>query len=109
MLLDAQQVAGGVTDRAVTDAAGLINGLLDDLGAVGLKLRKRGIQVWCGKDEHRAGAFCHHLANSAALRAGDARVNGGRVQDNRSPSLAGWADCDPTHLETRRRQDGTGG
>src|SRR5690606_36310870 len=52
-LLDPDQVARGVAEGAVADAVGLVDRLLDDLGAAGLQPVEDAVEV--GGGQHGAG------------------------------------------------------
>src|SRR3954468_24472130 len=98
LLVDAQEVARGVAERAVTDSVGLLRRLLDDLGARGLQPLEGPVQVLRGQQQHPVGALGHHLADDAALVVGDTGVDGRRVQDDRrGVGLAGRSDGHPAH------------
>src|SRR6185312_10412362 len=94
-LLHAQQVAGGIAHGAVTHAVGLHGRFLHDLGAAGLDLFERSIEV-LGRQQHdRVGALGHHLGDGALLLVGDAGAGVRREQHDGGSGLLGWTDGDP--------------
>src|SRR3954452_25616805 len=75
-LLDAEQVAGRIAERAVADPVGLVGRLLDDLGVAGLQPLERAIEVLGGQVDAGEGALGHHLGDRAALFVGGAGRDG---------------------------------
>src|SRR5690348_7761135 len=79
VLVDADQVARGIAERAVADAVRLLGRLLDDLGVAGLQPLEGAVQVVGGQGDDRVGSLGHHLADGAALLVGDTRSEERRV------------------------------
>src|SRR3954447_16968956 len=94
-LLDADQGACGIAERAVADPVGLVDRLLDDLGVAGLQPREGAVDVPGGQVDAGVGPFGHHLGDRAALVVGEAGGGRRRVQDDRRVGLVGRADGDP--------------
>src|SRR5262245_15845630 len=86
-LLDTDEVAGGVAERAVANAVGLVGRLLHDLDVVAGDLLERLVHVVGCQEQHGVRALGHHLADRAPLVVGDARVHGRRVQDDAGVGL----------------------
>jgi DHA3 family tetracycline resistance protein-like MFS transporter len=81
-LLDADQVAGGVTEGAIADPVGLVGRLLDDVGVAGLEPLEDSVEVGGGQVDAGVGALGHHLGDRAALVLGDAGGGLRRVQND---------------------------
>jgi hypothetical protein len=96
-LLDADQVARGIADGAVSHAVRLLDRLLDDLGAAGLQLLEGAVEIGGRQQETSIGALGHHLDDGAALVVGDAGVDGRRMQHDGRVGLVRGADRDPAH------------
>src|ERR1700736_3878032 len=73
-LLDADQVARGITEGAVANPVRLRGRLLDDLGAAGLHPLEGAVEVGGGQEDDGVAALGHHLDDGAALVVGDAGV-----------------------------------
>src|SRR5687768_7421655 len=71
-LRDADEVAGGVAERAVAGAPALVHRLLEDVGPGGPDLLERGVEVVGG--EHQP--VEHALGQQGAERVGVGRVLG---------------------------------
>src|SRR5918997_409406 len=97
LLLDADQVPGGIAEGAVADPVRLVGRLLHDLRVAGLQPFEGGVEVGGGQVDAGVGALRHHLGDRAALVVGDAGVGLRRVEDDRRVGLAGRADRDPVH------------
>src|SRR4051794_11549702 len=96
-LEDADEVAGGVAERAVAHAPRLVGRLLDDVDVDRLQLLEGAVDVLGGEVDAAVGALRHHLRDRAALLVGDAGVHGRRVQHDGGAGLAGGTDRDPVH------------
>jgi hypothetical protein len=96
-LLDADQVARRVAERAVANPVGLIGRLLDDLRVPGLQPLEGGVEIGGRQVDAGEGALGHHLGDRAALVVGDAGRGTRRVEDDRGAGLVGRPDRDPVH------------
>src|SRR5262249_28634458 len=96
-LLDADQIARGIAERAVADPVRLVGRLLDDFCVAGLQAVEGALEILGGEVDARVGPLRHHLGDRAALLVGDARGGARRVQDDRRAGLVGRADGDPVH------------
>src|SRR6516162_10481569 len=98
LLLNADQVAGGITEGAVANPVRLLGRLLDDLGVTGLKPVEDGVEVGGGQEDAGVAALGHHLGDRAALVVGDAATGSARrLQDYGRAGLAEGTDRDPAH------------
>src|SRR6516165_3661503 len=96
LLLNADQVAGGITEGAVANPVRLLGRLLDDLGVAGLQPLEEAVEVLGGQEDAGVAALGHHLRDGAALVVGDAAARRGRrLQDDGRAGLAGGADRNP--------------
>src|SRR3954447_22275138 len=66
-LLDPEQVAGRIAERAVADAVGLVGRLLDDFGVAALQSLERRVDVLGRQQDRGVGALRHHLGDRASL------------------------------------------
>ena len=94
-LVDADEVARGIAERAVANAIGLLGRFLDDLAVGGLQPGEGAVEVRGGQGDDPVGALGHHLGDGATLVVGDGRVDARRVQDDGRAGLAGRSDGDP--------------
>src|SRR3954470_10868046 len=97
-LPDADEVAGGVAEGAVAHSVRLVGRFLDDLGVAGLHLLEGAVEVLGGEQDPAERALRHHLGDGAALVVGDARIDGGRCEEQVRVGLVGRPDGDPAHL-----------
>src|SRR6516225_9524711 len=98
LLLDADQVARGITEGTVANPVRLLGRLLDDLGVAGLQPLEEAVEVLGGQEDAGVAALGHHLGDGAALIVGDAAARRrGRLQDDGRAGLVGGADGDPAH------------
>src|SRR5215216_2738893 len=74
-LLDADQVARGIAERAVANPVRLVGRLLHDL-RVALQALEDAVDVVGGQVDACEGALGHHLGDGAALLVGDAGGGG---------------------------------
>ena len=96
-LLDADEIAGRIAERAVANAVGLLGRLLDDLGIAGLQPVEGVVEILGSQEDPAVGALGHHLGDRAALVVGDTGVDGRRRQEDGGVGLVGGADGDPAH------------
>ena len=97
-LADPDQGARGIAEGAVANAVGLLDRLLDDLGAAGLQPLEGAVEVLGGQGDAGVAALGHHLGDGAALVLGGAAPGSRRrLQDDGRAGLARRADRDPAH------------
>src|SRR5215470_16806448 len=72
-LLDADQVARRIAERAVADPVRLVGRLLDNLGVARLQAFESAVEIFGGEVDAGVGSLGHHLGDGAALVVGDAR------------------------------------
>src|SRR3954452_14385354 len=60
-LVDPDEVACGVAERAVPYAVRLVGGFLDDLGTAGLEPGEGALEVVGDEGDHAVGPLGHHL------------------------------------------------
>src|SRR5450755_2316334 len=73
-LRDAHRVARGVPERAVARAPGLVDGLLQHLGAGGPHLLEGRAEIAGAEDDHRQDALGEQFLQGIAVGLGPARV-----------------------------------
>ena len=92
---ETEHVAGRVAERAVPHAVGLVDRLLQNLGARRAELLEGRVAVVGGEDQPGQQALGHQSRDRVPVGRGDVRVLFRDAEDDLDPRLGGRAERDP--------------